>query len=101
MVRFAALARDDLLEIARYIARDNPARARSFVVELRDQCDLLAKHPGIGVARSEYGEGLRMLPHGRYLNFFSIIAQDVLIERVLHSARDVNALFTPGEDSSG
>jgi len=32
---FSALARDDLLQIARFITRDNPERARTFVRELR------------------------------------------------------------------
>ncbi len=35
VAQFAALARKDSLEIARYIARDNPQRAHSFVIELR------------------------------------------------------------------
>ena len=87
-LQFAALARDDLLDIARYIARDNPNRARSFVAELREQCVVLAQNPGMGVAKPEYAEGLHMFPHGRYLIFFSAtVTQGVLIERVLHSAR--------------
>lgn len=93
-LQFAALARDDLLEIARHIARDNPKRASSFVAELREQCAKLAQHPGMGVAKPEYAEGLRMFPHGRYLIFFSVTAADcVLIERVLHSARLLSGQF--------
>lgn len=87
-LQFTTLARDDLRDIARYIARDNPNRARSFMAELREQCVLLAQHPGMGVAKTEYAEGLRMFPHGRYLILFSATAsQGILIERVLHSAR--------------
>lgn len=87
-LQFAAVARDDLLGIASYIARDNPKRASSFVAELREQCVLLAQHPGLGVAKPEYAEGVRMLPHGRYLIFFSETdSPGVLVERVLHSAR--------------
>lgn len=93
-LQFTALARDDLLDIARHIARDNPNRARSFVTELREQCALLARHPGMGVAKPEYAEGLRMFPHGRYLIFFSATAsQGVLVERVLHSARHPASRF--------
>ncbi len=93
-LQFSALARDDLLDIAHFIARDNPIRARSFVAELREQCALLAQHPGMGVAKPEYAEGLRMLPHGRYLIFFSATAsQGVLIERVLQSARHTASQF--------
>jgi toxin ParE1/3/4 len=99
-LQFAALARDDLLDIARFIARDNPKRARSFVAELREQCLLLAQNPGMGVAKPEYADGLRMFPHGRYLIFFSTISQGVLIERVLHSARHLAAQFDNPTDSN-
>lgn len=100
-LQFAVLARDDLLDIARYIARDNPSRARSFVAELRAQCVLLAQHPGMGVAKPEYAEGLRMFSHGRYLIFFSATtSQGVLIERVLHSARQQVSQFDNPTDSN-
>lgn len=100
-LQFTALARDDLLDITRYIARDNPDRARSFVAELREQCALLAQHPGMGVAKLEYAEGLRMFPHGRYLIFFSSTeSQGVLIERVLHSARQLASQFEIPTDSN-
>jgi len=86
-LEFAALARKDLLEIARYIARDNPQRARSFVTELRQQCALLAEQPGLGVPKPELADGLRVQPYGRYLIFFSANECGILIERVLHSAQ--------------
>lgn len=95
---FAALARDDLLKITRYIARDNPDRARSFVAELRQQCARLAEQPNLGVARPKYAERLRMLSHGRYLIFYCVFESGVLIERVLHSARDLGRLFESDPD---
>jgi toxin ParE1/3/4 len=93
VAQFAALARKDLLGIVRYIARDNPQRARSFVIELRQQCALLAEQPGLGVPKPELADGLRVKPHGRYLIFFSAIEGGILIERVLHSARNFSPLF--------
>ena len=45
-LEFAEWARKDLLKVARYIARDNPQRARSFVNKLRQQCTLLVEQPG-------------------------------------------------------
>lgn len=94
-LEFAAFARKDLLEIARYIALDNPQRARSFVTELRRQCALLAEQPGLGVPKPELAEGLRVLPYGRYLIFFSVTEFGILIERVLHSARNFSSIFDP------
>jgi toxin ParE1/3/4 len=90
---FTELARGDLLDITRYIARENPQRARSFVVELRQQCVLLSKQPGLGVSRADLADDLRMLPFGRYLIFFSATEQGILVERVLHSARNLALMF--------
>lgn len=94
-LKFSALALEDLLEIARYIARNNPSRARSFVNELRQQCVTLSQQPGLGVARTDLSEDLRALPYQRYLIFFSKIDSGILVERVLHSARELSILFNP------
>lgn len=97
-LKFSALAHEDLLEIARYIARNNPPRARSFVRELRQQCVVLSQQPGLGVARTDLTENLRVLPYQRYLIFFSEIDSGILVERVLHGARDLPTLFiSPNE----
>jgi toxin ParE1/3/4 len=90
---FSAQARDDLQQIARYIARDNPGRAKSFIGELRVQCSRLIAQPLLGISREDYAKGVRMITHGRYLIFYCVIANDVHIERVLHSARDIGRLF--------
>lgn len=90
---FSAHAQADLLKIARYIAMDNPARARSFVAELRKQCTLITQFPNLGVAKPEYADNLRMLTYQRYLIFFSTSDDAVYIERVLHSAMDLQQLY--------
>ena len=92
-LEFAEWARKDLLEIARYIARGDPQRARSFVDELRQQCILLVDQPGLGVARPDLAEDLRQLPYERYLIFFSETTSGILVERVLHSARNLPQQF--------
>lgn len=76
------------MEIAIYIAQSNPTRALTFVDELEDRCALLGNAPGIGTTRPELGEGIRMLPHGRYLIFYRE-GHNVRIERIMHSARDI------------
>lgn len=90
---FSVYTQEDLQQITRYIAQNNPARARSFVAELRKQCELLAEFPHLGVAKPEYAADLRMLPYQRYLIFFSSNTDAVKIERVLHSARNLQQLF--------
>ena len=72
-----------------FIAQDNPARALTFVDELEGKCDVLGGAPGIGTSRPELGEGVRMLPHGRYLIFYREVNKGLRIERIMHSARDI------------
>jgi toxin ParE1/3/4 len=83
------VALDDLIGIAKYIARDNPTRARSFTSELRASCAARAKQPGMGRLRVDLGLGVRLFPHGNYVILFSAGTGGVLIERVLHGARDL------------
>ncbi len=92
-VSFSPLAESDLAEIGVYIARDNPTRALSFIDELEAKCDTLGGFPGMGVARHDVALDLRMLPHGSYLIFYREQEDHVRIERILHRARDVNALI--------
>ena len=92
-VRFSPLAETDLVEIGIYIARDNPKRALSFIDELEIKCDALGGFPGTGVVRHDLAADLRMLPHGSYMIFYSEQEDHVRIERILHRARDVDALM--------
>jgi toxin ParE1/3/4 len=93
--RYSPVALDDLMGIAKYIAQDNPQRARSFVAELRASCSTLARQPGMGRLRPELGVGVRLFPHGNYVILFSALAgSGVRIERVLHGARDLPHAIT-------
>jgi toxin ParE1/3/4 len=77
----------DLEEIGDYIARDNPARALSFLEELKAHCERISAMPGAYPAREDLGIGIRMAVHGRYLILFRFRDDSVRVERVLHSAR--------------
>jgi toxin ParE1/3/4 len=85
----------DLEEIADYIARDNPVRAASFVVELEATCRAVAASPELYPARSDLAPGLRMAVHGRYLVLYRDLPgkNTVRVERVLHSARNLPRLL--------
>jgi toxin ParE1/3/4 len=84
-------AATDLEEIAEYIARDNPARAASFVAELEATCRAVAATPELYPARADLAPGLRMAVHGRYLVFYRDLPGEgaVRVERVLHGARNL------------
>ena len=88
-VTFSPAAEADLVDITMFIAQDNPARALTFVDELEGKCDVLGGASGIGTSRPELGEGVRMLPHGRYLIFYREVDKGLRIERIMHGARDI------------
>jgi toxin ParE1/3/4 len=90
---FTPPAESDLEGIGDYIALDNPRRALSFLAELRDQCDKIARSPLGYRARPEVADGLRSCVYGHYVIFFQPRATDVLIVRVLHGAQDIQAQF--------
>lgn len=90
---FSPLAEFDLEEIGDYIARDNPKRALSFIREIRERCSQIVANPQAAPLRPELGAGLRMVPFGRYLIFYTVGAEAVRIERILHGARRLSDLF--------
>jgi len=88
---FTKLAEADLAEIALYIAADNPNAALRVVDELRTHCRLLTEFPARNPLREQYGAGVRVAVHGRYLIFYAA-ADDhtVVIERILHGSRHLD-----------
>lgn len=60
--------------------------------------DSLAATPGLGRVRSELSPWLRILPVGNYLVIYQPIETGVEIVRVLHGARDLDALFNDPAD---
>lgn len=53
-VDFSPVAKEDLFDVAVFIAQDNLARAIGFVDELETQCLGIGRTPGIGTARPEW-----------------------------------------------
>jgi toxin ParE1/3/4 len=43
-LRYSAESKDDLKEIARFIAKDKPVAARQCVSRIREKCRIVAKH---------------------------------------------------------
>lgn len=92
-LQISPLAETDLERIGDHIAEDNPARALSFVAELRKQCRKIAKAPLIYRTRPELGTGIRYCAHGNYAIFFVASNDQMIIERILHGAMDIEARF--------
>ena len=57
---------------------------------------LIASQPMMGRARNELVADLRSFPYGRYIIFYIPIDDGIDVVRVLHSSRDVDAVFEEG-----
>ncbi len=100
-VVFSDQAQADLESIGDWIARDAPRRAVSFVQELRRLCHSFGAHPRRApVARMMHGCEIRRAVHGSYLIYFQVDdgQDEVGILRIVHGARDQNAVFSNGPD---
>ena len=89
------LAETDILEIWDYIADDSLAAADRWVDRLDEQFRLLAAQPMMGRARDELAPGVRSFPFGRYVIFYVPLDGGIDLVRVLHGARDIDAVFNP------
>lgn len=95
-VDITSAAEADLEAIADYIARDNPVRAMSFVRELYERCLDVAQMPEAWpiVPRYEHHR-IRRRVHGRYMIFYRIGDDRIIILHVLNGAMDVEAILFP------
>jgi plasmid stabilization system protein ParE len=97
---FTPQAWQDALEIAAYIATDDPEVASRFVPALEDTCTQLVALPGMGSARTfqrKELQGLHILPvtgFENYLICYTVAGKSMRVIRVLHAARDFPTLFT-------
>jgi toxin ParE1/3/4 len=93
-VRLSSKAQTDLDDIWIYIAKDSLTNADKFIDRLLETVQkILSTAPLAGRQRDELGEGLRSLPFERYMVFYRVENSAVEIGRILHSARDIEAVF--------
>jgi toxin ParE1/3/4 len=93
-VRLSRPAERDLLDIGRYIARDNPDAADRFLELITEKLEMLARSPEIGRHREEVAPRLRSFPVGRYVIFYRIAEQGIEVARVVSAYRDLGTLFS-------
>jgi toxin ParE1/3/4 len=95
-VGFSPAALSDLETIGDYIHADNPKAALNFVFALKARCESIGHAPRSGRQRPELSQdGLRSIVFRRYVIFYTTDGINVRIDRVLHGARDTEALFDP------
>ena len=75
-------------EIAGFIAKDNPIRATSFVIELQAAVNKLQTHPGMGRAGRVPGTRELVL-HKNYIAIYRVRGDEVEILRLHHAARNL------------
>lgn len=92
-------ARADLLDLWNYVADDSPANADRLLDKINKHCQTLARFPKMGRVRNELAPSLRSFPVGNYVIFYREIPKGIEIIRVLHGARDIEAILSPDEYS--
>lgn len=93
--RVAARAAADLDEIWYYVAKESSVEIAGRLIDsVTNRFLLLSTHPHLGRSREDdFGAGLRSFPVGEYVIVYCVEKADVLILRVAHGSRDIEALF--------
>jgi len=91
-VRLTHSAEADLLELWLNIAEENLVAADESLDSIQATVSLLATQPEMGRARPELADGLRSFPtRTPYIIFYLPNEDGLLVVRVLHHARDIDA----------
>ena len=96
-LRYAPAALADISEIHAHLrAETSLAVANRVVSGIRDDIRRRREMPLLGAPRSEFGDGCRMLISGSYVAYYSIADGEMIVLRILHQARDRDAIMRRG-----
>jgi toxin ParE1/3/4 len=94
LVRRTQTSRHDYAAIWDYVAEHgSPEIADTLLRAFDDRVQFLSDFPGAGQARPELRARLRSFPVGPYLIFYRPSRGGIELVRVLHGARDIEAIF--------
>lgn len=96
-VHYSKRAKQDLLDIWLWIARDNAGLADAVLDRIEQRASKLSQHREIGAARPEIGEGARGLVVERWLVLYRLVDGGVQIVRVVDGARDLARIGWPAD----
>ncbi|MDP3897063.1 MAG: type II toxin-antitoxin system RelE/ParE family toxin [Mesorhizobium sp.] len=82
-----ARAERDLIDIWTHIAFDSPAAADRLLDRIQQSWQRLSAHPHSGADRGDLSLGLRSVRYAAYLSFYRVLADEVVVLRVLHGKR--------------
>ncbi|MBX9772797.1 MAG: type II toxin-antitoxin system RelE/ParE family toxin [Xanthobacteraceae bacterium] len=83
----------DLVRIYRHLSGQSPAAADSLLKEIARKFRNLSDFPFIGRDRSMLSSGIRSIVAHPYVIFYQVEPASVVIVRVLHGRRDIDAEF--------
>ena len=95
-IRLLKIAEEDFTEIVSYIAADNPNAANTLATKIEKNLELLSENPKLGrIPRDEEirNLGYRYIIIQNYIIFCTIDEKTILIQRILHSARNYKSLL--------
>ena len=87
------LAEADLAEISEYVGARSPKAAARLLRQILALCHRICDNPLSYSACERVRPGLRRGLLRPYLVFFTVDQDGVRIERIVHGARDLSALF--------
>lgn len=91
-VRFARSAETDLLELWFHLAEENLVAADESLDVIQAAVSVFSSQPEMGRTRPELADGLRSFStRTPYIIFYMPGDDQILVVRVLHHARDIDA----------
>ena len=88
LIKWTQTALASVDDIAGFIAKDDPTRSTSFVIELQSAVTKLQAHPGMGRAGRVPGTRELVL-HKNYIAIYRVRGDMVEILRLHHAARNL------------
>lgn len=85
----------DLDDIADSIAKDNPRRAVTFLLDIRAKFRDIRQNPLLYQLRPDIGDEARLAVVSSYAILFHVVGDVVRIERVAYGGRDLAGMFSP------
>ena len=90
---FSPKARQDVREIHDYIAGDSATAAARFTGFLIEKCKLLAGNQDLGERREDLAPSVRCFSARGYVFLYRPIDDGIEVVRIVHGARNIDALF--------
>ena len=94
-LRFTRRAEHDLIAIWKHLARDRPLTADEVVRRINRQCHAFTTTPEMGRKRPEIAPDVRSFPVERWVIFYRIRDDEVVISRIVDGARDLRRVHVP------